>query len=169
MRSAVKRSAALSITALATSVGMLFSTPVTHASTATFDEYLGCGLKHGLECFHADDAKKWAERVTAWKFADEVSSDKANSFQHCAWMGALATRFGAKDAYRIGGLHEVHGGGDTIEDKIMDHLNNYEGVKIGAEAKERNLDDQWGYVLEKCEAKARAKELFGKEGVKGRY
>lgn len=51
----------------------------------------------------------------------------------------------------------------------MDLKNNSVGAELGQEAITARPDDQWGYVLEQCEARARSYELYDMNGVKGNY
>ena len=138
--------------------------------TANVGEAAECAVMRGFECKQARDARDWAISVTAWRFPESElkHNDMADAFRHCAWMGALATRLGQSGAYHVGYVHEEYAKGPAAE-RSMDLWNNLIGADIGEAAKAGNYDDQWGYVLEQCESRARAHELYGMGGVKGNY
>lgn len=83
-------------------------------------------------------------------------------------MGALSTRFGFDGATYIGYIHEDNSR-NPEEERQMDLKNNSVGAELGQEAITARPDDQWGYVLEQCEARARSYELYDMNGVKGNY
>lgn len=132
---------------------------------------IDCFINHQLACWHVKDAREWAYGVTKWKFPgfETYRDNMPDAFRHCAWIGAVATRFGFDDALHIGTIHEMTATDSTESDAIMDEINNNIGAQIGDEAARRNLDDQWGYVVDQCESKARNYELYGLDGIKGNY
>ena len=132
-----------------------------------------CLVNHQIACWQAKDAKDWAFSVTEWRFPEfgpkHMHNTMPDAFRHCAWTGAMATRFGFDDALHISMVHEMTSTDGDESEAIMDELNNNIGAQIGEEAVRLNLDDQWGYVMEQCESKARNYELFGLDGIKGNY
>ncbi|WP_394855190.1 DUF6973 domain-containing protein [Rhodococcus aetherivorans] len=127
-----------------------------------------CTYLYGSNCVHVEDARNWATEVTIWRFGYNGRNDISDAFRHCAWIGAVATRLGERDAYTVGFIHENNSQGPDSEFK-MDDWNNFTGAQIGAAAVRSGTSDQWGYVLQKCEAKARSNQLYGLNGVKGNY
>lgn len=84
-------------------------------------------------------------------------------------MGATATRFGEQVSERIGEAHERYNTFQRNSLRKMDEANNSLGAFIGNEARLHNLEDQWGYVIETCKRYADANELYGLNGVPGKY
>ena len=141
-----------------------------NASGDSFDEGLNCAVLNGVSCVHVSDARNWAESVTTWKFgAVNHHNDMGDAFRHCAWIGALATRIGQQDAYRVGFVHEEYDKDAPEAEKMMDDWNNYIGAGIGADAVASGTSDQWGYVLDQCESRARDRTLYGLGGLQGNY
>ena len=133
-------------------------------------EGLDCAVNNLSSCFHAEDAEKWARSVTAWRFPDSKGlNDMADAFRHCSWIGALTTRVGANDASRVGFMHEDAAPNNPPDELRMDRMNNYIGTQIGKKAVESGTSDQWGYVMQQCEAQARNHQLYGLGGVQGNY
>ncbi|WP_454296798.1 SH3 domain-containing protein [Salana multivorans] len=129
-----------------------------------------CTIVHGWRCTHALDARNWAFDVTDWKYPDHSAhNDEADAFRHCTWTGAMATRLDQSGAYYVGYVHEINDSAQPDAEEEMDLWNNFIGAGLGAKAKELDVDDQWGYVLEHCETLARNGELYGLDGVKGDY
>lgn len=154
------------IISVVASGSLLLSPP--EAKADGFTDALDCAALYGFDCAHAGDAKNWAESVTAWKFPGAAHNNMADAFRHCSWIGAIATRVGQQDAYTIGYIHERNSGGPTSEFE-MDDWNNFVGSGIGEVAVASGTSDQWGYVLEQCDAKARNYELYGLDGEQGNY
>lgn len=134
-------------------------------------EIIGCAWHSLIGCGHVPDAKSWAERVTDWQYpgGNKTDGTKANAFKHCIWMGATATRLGELNSRRVGDVHEWVATNQPEDLKDMDKANNLVGVRIGVKAKEDNLSDQWGYVIEECKKQAESNQLHGLNGIKGNY
>lgn len=143
----------------------------TRAPRSQFFEGAECGTRNGLKCLKIDDTKKWAEAVTEWKYPGGNGTDgtRANAFKHCIWMGATATRFGEQEAERIGEAHEAYNTFQRNSLRKMDEANNALGANIGAIAVYNRPDDQWGFVIETCKRYADANELYGLNGIPGKY
>lgn len=140
------------------------------AQADPFEEALDCAVLNGFACFHAQDAKNWSISVTDWKFKSERKlNTMADAFRHCTWIGALATRIGQQDAYRVGFAHEEYDSSRVEAESKMDDWNNFIGAGIGAAAVRSGTSDQWGYVLNECESRARSYQLYGLDGIKGNY
>ena len=133
--------AAASIGAALQTLGSVAVSPPAHADD--FDEGLNCAVLNGISC--------------------------ADAFRHCAWIGALATRLGEQDAYRVGFVHEEYDAEQPKAEMKMDDWNNFTGAAIGSAAVSSGTSDQWGYVLNECESRARSYQLYGLGGVKGNY
>ena len=149
--------------------GMLTMTRA-HAGADEFDEILNCAVLNGISCAHVADARDWSIRVTDWKFGSaNHHNNMADAFRHCAWTGALATRIGEQDSYRVEFVHEEYDKDNNDAEFKMYDWNNFTGASIGAAAVRSGTKDQWGYVLNECESRARAYTLYGLNGVKGNY
>lgn len=166
----VRRGVVGGVLAVGIAVGAVNGAGVAGADSGNSDlnDAADCGVLYGANCVHVVDAKVWAESVTEWKFGHNGRNDMSDAFRHCAWIGALATRLGERDAYTVGFIHEENGPGPESENK-MDDWNNFTGAGIGAAAVRSGTSDQWGYVMNECETKARKYELYGLDGVKGNY
>lgn len=134
-------------------------------------EIIACAWHSLIGCGHVPDAKSWAERVTDWQYpgGNKTDGTKANAFKHCIWMGATATRFGEQEAERIGEAHERYNTFQRNSLRKMDEANNALGANIGAIAVYNRPDDQWGFVIETCKRYADANELYGLNGIPGKY
>ena len=152
-------------------------TPLAHPESGIavvgrrLDEIIGCAWHSLIGCRHVPDAKSWAERGTDWQYpgGNKTDGTKANAFKHCIWMGATATRLGELNSRRVGDVHEWVATNQPEDLKDMDKANNLVGVRIGVKAKEDNLSDQWGYVIEECKKQAESNQLHGLNGIKGNY
>lgn len=124
-------------------------------------EKITCFMDNTTDCLHVKDTLEWAERVTEWKYPGGNSTDgtRANAFKHCIWMGATATRLGESGANKIGDTHEFYAIGQPKSFRRMDQENNAVGAAVGAKAKEDNLPDQWGYVIQECKKMADDKPI----------
>mgnify|MGYP000847831560 FL=1 len=168
-----KRLARILLALALTILGIVVSTPVAQADSALTlrsSEEFDCARYKHFGCFAAFDAMGWATRVTNWKFPNDPSQHNgmADAFRHCIWMGATATRIGKVNAFGIGQIHEDHTPNNPQRERDMDESNNLVGAQIGEDARNMNLTDQWGYVIEQCESKARNYQLFGLGGVYGK-
>lgn len=160
--------AAASIGAALQTLGSVAVSPPAHADD--FDEGLNCAVLNGISCVHVQDARQWSVSVASWKFGDgNHHNNMADAFRHCAWIGALATRLGEQDAYRVGFVHEEYDAEQPKAEMKMDDWNNFTGAAIGSAAVSSGTSDQWGYVLNECESRARSYQLYGLGGVKGNY
>lgn len=122
-----------------------------------------------IACNHADDAGDWVKSIENDLFPGQTEDGQiGNAFAHCAWIGALATRVGADDAYDIGLIHEAVWV-NPVASREMDLANNAVGAQIGEEAEQSGTDDEWGYVMNECESRAKSGQLYGPCGVMGSY
>lgn len=146
------------------------SATLTSSDSSDLKELADCTFNNVSSCVHGVDAMNWAKSVTAWRFPDSKGlNDMADAFRHCSWIGALTTRVGANDASRVGFMHEDVAPNNPPDELRMDRMNNYIGTQIGKKAVESGTSDQWGYVMQQCEAQARNHQLYGLGGVQGNY
>lgn len=135
-------------------------------------EFVECHYFNKSECWHLQSTSDWATITTDWKYpgGNLMDGTKQNAFKHCIWIGALATRLDESSAYRAGFVHEeMARSGQPPEFREMDEWNNFVGASIGADAKRKNLPDQWGYVVDQCYSLAESGQLYGPGGIKGGY
>ena len=144
---------------------------MTEEGLPIFFEKLRCLTDNLIDCLDVEEAREWAVQVTEWKYpgGNRTDGTRANAFKHCIWMGATATRLGESEAKKIGGTHEFYGINQPGSLRKMDGENNAVGAALGAKAKEDNLSDQWGYVIEECKKLADSNQLYGLDGIKGNY
>lgn len=134
----------------------------------TMWEVLRCVANPG-ECQVALDAQSWAQNVTAWKYNGASGhNDRADSFRHCIWTGAMAQRLGYERAGRIAAWHEVKEGQPTRE-YDMDVANNAMGLMTGSIANRHGGSDTWGWIMNRCQHYERTNQLHGLGGVRGEY
>ncbi len=123
-----------------------------------------------ISCAQVWDAREWALERTDTMMGDvnNIDGDMGNAFQHCVWMGAVATRIGYDNALIIGANHE-YVFQNTFPLASMDFMNNTVGAQIGVDAVNSGTDDTWGYVMNECESLARSNQLYGPCGIQGSY
>jgi hypothetical protein len=135
---------------------------------ATTWELLRCATNWD-ECQVALDAQNWALSVTHWKYpGSTMHNDRADSFRHCIWTGAMAQRLGYERAGRIAAWHEVKEGQPTRE-YDMDVANNAMGLMTGSIADQHGGSDTWGWIMDRCQRYERTGQLHGLGGVQGQY
>ncbi|MFF2842446.1 DUF6973 domain-containing protein [Paenarthrobacter sp. NPDC057981] len=125
------------------------------------EEVLNCSF-NAKACVYANDAKKWAESITEWKFPIAQESNhntRSDAFRHCSWSAALSNRVGFDTAWQILSTHETSAKRQPEAELRMDMANNYTGARIGLEARSKGGNDQWGWIMNKCEKLARAGQL----------
>lgn len=128
-------------------------------------EGIACVPKAGLvACKDAWTARGWAIDNAVKLFGEGPDGDMGNAFQHCAWIGAIATWHGQGIAMTIGENHEEMVPTDELQ-RQMDLGNNQIGAAIGQTAKDAEMEDMWGYVLHSCEDLAREGQLWGPCGM----
>lgn len=157
-----KGAAILASTGVMVMMGLGVAAP-SHAGDSLFrvtpEEVLNCTF-NAQACNHARDAKKWAESITAWKFAGEVNHEtRADAFRHCTWSAALTHRVGVQTAWQILSTHETSAKDQEEKELRMDMANNYTGTGVGQEARSKGGNDQWGWIMNKCEKLARSGQL----------
>jgi hypothetical protein len=128
-------------------------------------EGIDCAASYGIPpCLDAYKASGWAKTNALNLFGDGPDGTMGNAFQHCAWIGVIATWNNRSVAIGIGENHEQHVPTDGLQ-REMDLKNNDIGATIGVDAKFDKLDDMWGYVMHTCEDMARNGELYGPCGL----
>lgn len=140
-------------------------------------EGIACVAKVGTTaCKDAWHARGWAITNAVKLFGDVPDDhiilddhtipdgDIGNAFQHCAWIGAIATWHTEEVAIKIGENHEEIVVTDHLH-TMMDLKNNEIGAGIGEDAKTADPEDMWGYVMNTCADLARNGELYGPCGL----
>ena len=96
------------------------------------------------------------------RYPDWEDNTVENAVQHCAWMCYVTSMRACSegDALALGIAHEAYDG-NPVHDKKMDLYNNSVGVSLG-----RN-GQSLAECFDKCEAKAKAHELYWYSPVKG--
>lgn len=159
-----KAAAILASTGMIVLVGLGAATPSQASSSlyrVTPDEVLNCTF-NAKACAHANDAKKWAESVTEWKFPIVQESNhntRSDAFRHCTWSAALTHRVGTEMAWQILSTHETSSTRQPKNELRMDMANNYTGTMVGRESRSKGGNDQWGWILNECENLARSGQL----------
>lgn len=125
---------------------------------ASYYEAAHCFLRDN--CAETKDALAWALDVTESEYGtNKGNGDESDAFRHCLWAGALSNRLGQDEAKSILSNHEVIAYSQDKKHLEMDMSNNWTGAEIGAKSKKQGGEDEWGWVIEKCESKARSGEL----------
>lgn len=129
------------------------------------EEGIACVAKVGwTPCKDAWHARGWAISTAVWLFGEGPDGNMGNAFQHCAWIGAIATWHNAGVAIIVGENHE-----EIVPNEhhvsLMDLRNNEIGAGIGETAKAANPEDMWGFVMNTCSDMARGGDLYGPCGI----